>query len=776
MSLLFKRRINTSILVKCMDYRSLLNEKQYEAVSTSSLYARIIAGAGSGKTRVLTYRIAYLITECGIDPMRILAIAFTNKVAAEMKERATKLIKDVKGFSPNLNISTFHAWCARFLRVEHSFLGYPANFTIYDEDDQLRVIKNIAVDLGYKKGDPIVKSATQFIRKRKGRGQYPDQINRQNLMSQEDKIGLDFYARYEEEKTKGFGLDFDDLLNKAIEILENNPNVRERWSKKYDAILIDEFQDTNDVQFQLLRLLMRTDTSVYVVGDPDQTIYTWRGANPKIILDYDQIFKGAETIILNQNYRSTQTILDAANKLIAHNKKRVPKDLFATNSKGDDIQYKIAGTADYEADWVANKISYLSRKEMADGKPNYSNIAVLYRSSYLTRPFESALKDRGIPYRIFGGLRFYERMEVKDVLAYFNLLVNDYDNVSFERIVNVPKRGIGEGTMQKIRDESHAAGLSEYQYMAHISEYKDTEISAKAINKILEFVNILEKTKEKLKEKIEAYAGILKDMVSDLGYFTYIAEEEEPDEDRLGNVNALFDDINHFISNNPNSDFSEYLQNVALLTAQDDMSQGNYVSLMTCHVAKGLEFDYVFVIGMNQGTFPSNRAMAEVDRNGVEEERRLAYVAFTRARKVLYLSGNRSYSYVTDSKAEPSQYFKEAGIELPRDNEFTSSRVWESSHIGRKSSNKWDDYFSDGDAISPFEKKEKKQEPTIKKPTNDIIWKVGDKVHHEKFGDGCVENVVSDKIIVVKFEGEGKKTLMANHPMLSKIKSSGGEA
>ena len=776
MSLLFKRRINTSILVKRMDYRSLLNEKQYEAVSTSSLYARIIAGAGSGKTRVLTYRIAYLITECGIDPMRILAIAFTNKVAAEMKERATKLIKDVKGYSPNLNISTFHAWCARFLRVEHSFLGYPANFTIYDEDDQLRVIKNIAVDLGYKKGDPIVKSATQFIRKRKGRGQYPDQINRQNLMSQEDKIGLDFYARYEEEKTKGFGLDFDDLLNKAIEILENNPDVREHWSKKYDAILIDEFQDTNDIQFQLLRLLMRTDTSVYVVGDPDQTIYTWRGANPKIILDYDQIFKGAETIILNQNYRSTQTILDAANKLIAHNKKRVPKDLFATNSKGDDIQYKIAGTADYEADWVANKISYLSRKEMVDGKPNYSNIAVLYRSSYLTRPFESALKDRGIPYRIFGGLRFYERMEVKDVLAYFNLLVNDYDNVSFERIVNVPKRGIGEGTMQKIRDESHAAGLSEYQYMAHISEYKDTEISTKAINKILEFVNILEKTKEKLKEKIEAYAGILKDMVADLGYFTYIAEEEEPDEDRLGNVNALFDDINHFISNNPNSDFSEYLQNVALLTAQDDMSQGNYVSLMTCHVAKGLEFDYVFVIGMNQGTFPSNRAMAEVDRDGVEEERRLAYVAFTRARKILYLSGNRSYSYVTDSKAEPSQYFKEAGIELPRDNEFTSSRVWESSHIGRKSSNKWDDYFSDGDAISPFEKKEKKQEPTINKPTNDIIWKVGDKVHHEKFGDGYVENVVSDKIIVVKFEGEGKKTLMANHPMLSKIKSSGGEA
>ncbi len=776
MSLLFKRSINPSILFKCMDYRSLLNEKQYEAVSTSSLYARIIAGAGSGKTRVLTYRISYLITECGMDPMRILAIAFTNKVAAEMKERATNLIKDEKGFSPNLNISTFHAWCARFLRIEHSFLGYPANFTIYDEEDQSRVIKNIAVDLGYKKGDPIVKSATQFIRKRKGRGQYPENINRQNLMSQEDKISFDFYVRYEEEKTKGFGLDFDDLLNKAIEILENNDDVREHWRHRYDAILVDEFQDTNDIQFHLLRLLMKPDTSVYVVGDPDQTIYTWRGANPKIILDYDQIFKGSETIILNQNYRSTQTILDAANKLISHNKKRVPKDLFATNAKGEDIQFKIAGTSDYEADWVAKKISTISRKHMIDGRPDYSDIAVLYRSSYLTRPFESALKDMGIPYRLFGGLRFYERMEVKDVLAYFNLLVNDFDNVSFERIVNVPKRGIGEGTMQKIREESHAAGLSEYQYLARIKEYENTEISPKAINKIVEFISILEETKSKLKEKIEAYAGILKDMIAKLGYLKYIAEEEDTDEDRLGNVNALFDDINHFISNNPDSDFSEYLQNVALLTAQDDMSQGNYVSLMTCHVAKGLEFDYVFVIGLNQGTFPSNRAMAEVERDGIEEERRLAYVAFTRAKKVLFLSGNRSYSYVTDSKSEPSQYFKEAGIELPRDNEFTSSRVWESSHIGRRSSNKWDDYFSDGDAISPFEQKEKKKEPVVEKPKNNIVWKVGDKVHHEKFGDGYVESIVSDTIIIVKFDEQGKKTLMANHPMLSKVNSSGGEA
>lgn len=765
------------ILTRHMDYRSLLNEKQYEAVSTSSLYTRVIAGAGSGKTRVLTYRISYLVTECGVDPMHILAIAFTNKVAAEMKERAQALVKDSKGDSPNLNISTFHAWCARFLRIEHSFFGYPANFTIYDEEDQSRLIKNVAVDLGYKKSDKIVKTATQFIRKRKGRGQYPVDINPNNLFSEEEKICLDFYAEYEEEKERGYGLDFDDLLNVAIRVLEENEDVREYWSHKYDHILIDEFQDTNDVQFNLLKLLMKPDTSVYVVGDPDQTIYSWRGANPKIILEYDQIFKGAETIILNQNYRSTQTILDAANKLIAHNKKRVPKDLFATNSKGDPIQVKICGTADYEADWVANKINYVSRKDMVDGKPSYSNIAILYRSSYLTRPFESSLKDKGIPYRIFGGLRFYERMEVKDVLAYFNLLVNDFDNVSFERIVNVPRRGIGDGTLQKIREEASALGLSEYQYMVHIDEHPESSVPTKAINQISSFVSIMEKTKVKLEEKIEAYAGILKDMITDLGYLKYIAEEEEPDEDRLANVNALFDDINHFISNNPESSFSEYLQNVALLTAQDDISQGNYVSLMTCHVAKGLEFDYVFVIGLNQGTFPSARAMAELERDGVEEERRLAYVAFTRAKKILFLTGNRSYSYVTDSNSAPSEYFHEAGIELPRENEFTSSRVWQSGGNPKRASNRFSDYFSDGDHISPFEKKEKKAETApIEKPKNNIVWKIGDKVHHEKFGDGVVFNLVSDSIIVVEFASEGKKTLMANHPMLSKISSSGGEA
>ena len=486
------------------------------------------------------------------------------------------------------------------------------------------------------------------------------------------------------------------------------------------------------------------------------------------------MFPGAETIILNQNYRSTQSILDAANRLIAHNKKRVPKDLFTKADKGSKIETKVAATIDYEADWVVSKIAELARKERVHGEPQYRNTAILYRSSYLTRPFESALKDHGIPYRIFGGLRFYERMEVKDVLAYINLLVNYVDNVSFERICNVPKRGVGDTSLARIRQEALGAGLSEYQYIRAIGEYKDTtEIPTKVINALSSMMKKMEEARKKLDERLEAYSGILRDLITDLGYLNYLAEEEEPDENRLENVNALFDDISHYLSTHPESNLGEYLQNVSLLTAQDDMSSGNYVSLMTVHVAKGLEFDHVFVIGLNSGTFPSQRALNEEGRDAEEEERRLAYVAFTRARKDLFLSCNQSYSYVTDSKLSPSVYFSEAGIELPKQNGFTSGRVWNDYHAPKKK--QWDGYFDDGDAISPFEREEKRAEPAPKQ-NNTIDGHVGDRLHHEKFGDGVVVELLSPTIIIVRFEDCGKKTLMANHPMLSRIASTGGDA
>lgn len=759
-----------------MDYSTLLNETQLAAVTTDSQYVRIIAGAGSGKTRVLTYRICYLIGERNVDPRSILAIAFTNKVATEMKDRANALLEDE---SPYLHILTFHSFCARFLREEAAAIGYKPSFTIYDEDDQASLVKDICLQMGYKKGDDIIKESLRYIRNKKGAGYYPDDITPNPKNKEEESRWITIFRNYEDRKAEMFALDFDDLLLKAILILGENEEIRLKWRRRFTHILVDEFQDTNDVQYKLLRYLLRPETSVYVVGDPDQTIYTWRGANQKIILDFEKDFPGTETIILNRNYRSTNVILEAANKLIKNNKKRVPKDLFTTETDGEKIETYKGYSAEAEAEWVSNKIRSIARRQSG----SYSNIAVLYRSSYATRPFESRFAQDGVPYRIFGGLRFYQRMEVKDVLAYFRLLTNELDDVAFDRIVNVPRRGIGDTSLEIIKSEAAAAGQSEYQYIREIDGGK-SKLQSRVINALLAMSAKIEATKAKLNENIEAYSATLKSFVSEIGYLSYIADEESPNEDRLSNVNALFDDINSFITRNPESSFEQYLQNVSLLTSQDDMNGGNYVSLMTIHVAKGLEFDNVFVIGMNQGSFPSDRALNETGRDGEEEERRLAYVAMTRARKKLYMSCNSSYSYVTDGKAMPSQFFEEADLAFPPSQDYSG---WDDRPYyggSRGKNNGWSkvykapaSYFSDGDAISPFEEKKKKEPEPTKPLTNGISdWKVGDVAYHEKFGEGEVCAIITDTIIQINFKSEGKKTLIANHPLLSRKSSKGGTA
>lgn len=772
-----------------MDYKSLLNDKQYAAVSTDSQYVRIVAGAGSGKTRVLTYRVSYLVSERKVSPSRILAIAFTNKVAQEMRERAGKLLEELMGRVPVIQIRTFHAFCAYFLRLEHQAINYPSGFTIYDEDDTKKLIQVCAKEMGYKKGDDMVKEAIHYIRGKKGKGLYPEDIVLNKAASFEEKVSLQIYSLYEQKKENFLALDFDDLLLKTIYILSNDHEIRDYWRNKFDHILVDEFQDTNDIQFKLLTLLSRSDTNIYVVGDPDQTIYTWRGANQKIILDFDQTYKGAETIILNENYRSTKTILKAANKLIAHNKNRVPKDLFTNGEEGAKIESFVAPRQEGEANWVASKIATLGKNNIGpNGKPDYSKIAVLYRSSYLTRPFESEFKDRAIPYKIFGGVRFYERMEVKDVLAYFNLMLNPNDNVAFERIANVPKRGVGDASLDTLREEARVAGESDYNYMLHYDEYADTSmLKSRVVNALTSLISAMEKTKKKLNDNLEAYNSVLRDFIVEIGYLEYIAEEADPDEDRVGNVNALFDDITHFIEKNPEATFEEYLQNVSLLTAQDDMDGGNFVTLMTVHVAKGLEFDDVFVIGLNEGSFPSRRSMDEKE-DGEEEERRLAYVAMTRAKKRLYLSCNTGYSFQADGNLEVSRFFSEADVPLPHNQNYYGDHYFnkgygKNSYKSPSNKNKphINSIFFDGDSYSPFEdekqveKKEKKETPP--QVFNDVTnWKVGDRVHHQTFGEGDVVQIINDKMMVVNFDHEGRKTLLSNHKFLSRIKSAGGEA
>lgn len=759
-----------------IDYPNLLNPVQLKAVTTPSQHVRIIAGAGSGKTRVLTYRIAYLIEHENVDPSQILAVTFTNKAAQEMKNRVIDLLPSASSF---LSVYTFHSFCSRFLRREADQVGYPSSFTILDEEDQEKSVKDIAVDKGMKRSDPMVKAALSYIRSKKGAGIYPEDIELNNALYFNEKECLEFYAEYEKRKRAMYAFDFDDLILQTLVILKNVPQVREKWARRFSHILVDEFQDTNDQQYDLMKLLMRPSTYLYVVGDPDQTIYTWRGANQGIILDFPRAFPDYEDIILNENYRSTQNILGGANALIANNKKRVPKDLFTRQGSGSPVTVKRFSEATDEAKWVIDRISCLAE----DG--DYRNIAVLYRSSYLTRPFESEFAQRGIPYRIFGGLRFYQRKEVKDVLAYFRVLLNPLDNVSFERIVNVPKRSIGEASIDKIRAHAAEEGVSDYDYCLNIACYDHDDIPARTINQLNILLGQMEATKKKLSDNLEVYSAVLKDFITDIGYYVYITEDQGVDEDRAGNVNALFDDINHFISTNPDATFAEYLQNVSLLTSQDDMNGGNYVSLMTIHVAKGLEFDNVFIIGMNQGAFPSSRATDERGDDAMEEERRLCYVAMTRAKKNLFMTCNSGYSYVTDSHAIPSQFFKEARLEFPKESVFRSAyakpyapkreKVTWTNTPGSRYSNVKSSFFSDGDAISPFE--EQKPKPTPAVSSNGIKdWGVGDKCHHDKFGDGKIVDTLGSGIIVVLFDSGEKKTLLGTHPMMHRIAKKGGEA
>ena len=752
-----------------MDYRKLLNEKQYEAVSTDAQYARIIAGAGSGKTRVLTYRISYLISELDVKPSTIVAIAFTNKVAEEMRDRALKLLE---GKGKGIRVSTFHSFCAKFLRRYIDVLHFPINFTILDDEDQETIVKRIASEHDYKKNDPIVKKTLAFIAGCKTRGYYPDDVVFGPHPSEEQKQVLEFYELYEEEKARCFSLDFDDLLLKTIQILKSFPEIRTITQNEISNLLIDEFQDTNDVQYELVKLLVKPTTSVFVVGDPDQTIYTWRGANQDLILNFDRDFRPTRTIILNENYRSTKKILDTANKLIAHNKKRVPKDLFTENDDGEEIVVKNFYKREFEAKFVVDEIE---RQKNKNPGLTYRDFAVLYRAAYLSLPFESELMQRGIPYQIYGGIKFFQRREVKDVLAYFRLIFNTRDDVSFERIANAPKRGLSKDPLARLTEAKKAEGLTYLEYCENIFD-RDVELKASTKLNIDDMVKKIKDVREKLSKEPENYPDILAQFVTDIRYLQYLEAENDNDtDDRLGNVKTLLDNIKDFKEKHPESKFEEYLENAALQASQDEINDRDSVLLMTIHVAKGLEFPYVFVVGMMDGIFPSERTVSE-SKLGMEEERRLCYVAFTRAKKKLHATYNTGFSYITNGNGAESPFIKEAGLSAQKvytPEPFSSNIRSRHNFDDFEADNDPDPYFNSffGQPVQEVKPREKIIEDT---ETNNVShWAVGDLLHHEKFGDGVVVEVMKGDLIKVNFELHGEKILLGTHKMISKI---GGQA
>ena len=723
---------------------SSLNENQRKGVETSAQYTRIIAGAGSGKTRVLTYRIAYLLENGLALPSGILGITFTNKAAGEIRKRVQQMVENTSSMA----LCTIHSWCARFLRKECQHIDYPKNFTILDEDDTLKVMKDIFQELGYSRNDSRIHKCLAWISSKKSDGLQYDDVKDMATPNREIKEFIYFFSKYDEKLKKMYAFDFDDLLLKTIDILEDTKNgVQKNYQRFISHILVDEFQDINDVQFHLITLLLSPRTELYVVGDPDQTIYTWRGANNRIILNIEKtlssLFPGAkvETIILDRNYRSTQNILNVSNRLIAHNKERVKKDLFSKNEMGEQIFYYKGRNSSECASNIVNTIDELHQK----GTP-YHDIAILYRANYLSRELESQLNLLHIPYQIYGGLKFFQRKEIKDIMAYFSLLINPINDIAFSRIINVPRRQIGQKSLEDLIHGANEASQSLYLY---VLESKELPLPIKKSQILKEMVNILENARKELNTKdVKMTPLILENLLDQLHYDDELNIDESTKDERKENIDEFFTMMTHYFEEEDNPTFDEFMGNCILQSAQDEVKDGDYVLLMTVHTAKGLEFENVFIYRLCEGIFPSYRAI-EDSLNGIEEERRLAYVAFTRAKKRLYITSDEDYNIATERKATPSRFIKESGIQYTNPLKRYENK------------NEWDEY-------------RKHKENVQMHVTNDIKeWNVGDKIMHDTFGVGVVLNIINEHTtyIVVEFKNPkfGKKTLIASHFMIHKV-------
>lgn len=706
---------------------SSLNDKQKEAVIDESKHLRIIAGAGSGKTRVLTMRIAYLIEQKHVNPKNVLAITFTNKAANEMKNRISEMLGEA---GDGAFISTIHSLCVRILKEEIGVFGYPRNFTIVDGDDQKTILKEAYKEFNIDKKDLSYGSALDYIANCKY-----EELSYEKAMDQaygEKKLvdKANVYKYYDERLKSLYALDFDDLILFTVRLFKLHKDILQKWSSKFIYIHVDEFQDIDKTQYELIKLLSSTHDNVYVVGDPDQTIYTWRGADVNIIVNFDKDFKNTKTIILNQNYRSTNNILEGANSLIKYNKSRVPKDLFSENGDGDKIVHKTLPDETSEAYYVVSCIQSLLKQGY-----EYNDIAILYRSNYLSREVEKVFIENRIPYVIYGGIRFYERMEVKDILSYLRLIVTG-DDLAFQRVINQPKRGIGQKSIDTIFSLAKDNNISMYEVVKQ-------GLFAKNQSVLESFVDMVERWKSSLDGK--PLEEVLTDVFEQSGYRSMLEKENETE--RIENVKSLIDDIKDYQETYPGSTLADYLSMISLYTDKANTDGSASVSLMTIHASKGLEFKVVFVVGLSEGIFPSERTMLE--QKGVEEERRLAYVAYTRAKEKLTLTDTSSFSYVVNSAKTTSRFVNEV------DEKYIE-------HLD-KPVLKQQSVFD-----VPFTTKISSIEPKKEAPRRPSRYRKSDVVIHKIFGEGVVVKCDGDFVTVAFSYPHGTKTIKADHPSIRK--------
>lgn len=706
-----------------MDIKNLLNESQYEAVVNTEGPVLVLAGAGSGKTRVVTYKIAYLVKEIGINPFNILAITFTNKAANEMKERAEELLeRSIYG----MWIGTFHSICVRILRKHYS-----SNFTIYDTQDSVNLIKRIIKDRNLDSDQFKPKSIKNRISDFKNKGM--------GVKEFQEFAGSDFYLKivgeiffdYEAAMKEANALDFDDLLLKTVKIFEANPSVCEEYSSKFDYIFVDEYQDVNDIQYKFIKAISHVHNNLTVVGDENQSIYAFRGANLENILNFERDFKGAKVIYLNQNYRSTKSILDAANHLILNNPQKYKRELLATKADDEKVKCYNLMTGDDEAYKVLEIIENLK-----DSGEKYSDIAILYRTNNQSRAFEDVFVRNSIPYEIIGGIRFYDRKEVKDVLAYLKLLNNPFDSVSFERIVNTPRRGVGPKTLGDLNEYRLVTGKDYFETLSDIGTKSAKQFGEDFI-KIREVMN-------------DVSLSELVDIVLEKSeYLKELKVSKNPeDESRVQNVYEFVSYVKEYENKNPESELSEMLNEISLLSDIDQSKEEDKVVLMTVHSSKGLEFRNVFVVGLEEGLFPSRMSME--DEKDVEEERRLFYVALTRARDRLFLtSADSRMIYGQTIYSKNSRFLEEIKDFVEIEDETVKSKVkTEGKPIPRPTN------FTG--KIGLGAKKEKAGS-----------FNIGDKVIHKMWGEGTVVTLVGDDITIA-FPSKGLKKLKASIAPLTK--------
>ena len=720
-----------------------MNENQLKAILKTQGAVMVIAGAGSGKTRVLTNRIAYLIAEKNVLESNILAITFTNKAAKEMKERIYSLVGETSKY---IWINTFHSMCVRILRQHIDLLGYNKNFTILDTSEQKTIIKNIVKELNLSEDSYQPNNILKIISNSK------NSMISVNEMKAQARFGFmknvaEIYEYYQKYLKKNSVLDFDDLMLKTIVLFEKHPEVLAIYQNKFEYIHVDEYQDTNVIQYKLIKMLSEVHKNICVVGDDDQSIYSWRGACSDNIINFEKDYEDVEVIFLDQNYRSNSTILDAANAVIKNNTDRKDKALWSENKGGDKITVYAATNDKDETDDIAKKILDLKAQDV-----DYKDIAILYRANYLSRSMENSCMAFGIPYKLIGSLKFLQRQEIRDLLAYMNVIVNKNDEFSLRRIINVPKRGIGASSMAKIDNYAEQYGLSLFEALKNIDMIG---VSKKIITNIHLLTQLIEKYSQTEQYSIEdLIVGIYKDS----GYESMLKESADAyAESRIENISELVSSAKQFSSMNDN--LIDFISEMSLTSDADDENEDDSVVLSTVHAAKGLEYRVVFIMGLEENLFPSIRdaESSEDERNKMEEERRLAYVAITRAKEKLFMSyANRRMQFGSIKNNKRSRFLDEVPNKLMH---FESGFGATANDSGE----------SQLESVTKFISRLSPKIKIADKPKTDVRtnYVVGDIVVHKKFGEGKVLSIEKDSV-KVDFEKVGPKILLIEYANLTR--------